>query len=40
MAAEWKIDHATIAGPSLKHLHDMLDEVGLRTEYGGQHSRG
>jgi hypothetical protein len=40
MAAEWKVDHATIAGPSLKHLREMLDAVGLRTEYGGQHSSG
>lgn len=40
LAAGWKIDHATIAGPNLKHLHDMLDEVGLRSEYGGQHSSG
>ena len=40
MFAGWKIDHVTIAGPSLKHLHDMLDEVGIRTEYGGRHSSG
>jgi len=40
MSAQFKIDHATIAGPSLKHLHDMLDGVGLRTEYGGRHSSG
>ena len=40
LAADWKVDHATIAGPSLKHLREMLDEVGLRTEYGGQHSSG
>ena len=40
MSADWKIDHVTIAGPSLKHLHDMLDDVGLRTEYGGRHSSG
>ncbi len=39
-AAEFKIDHATIAGPSLKRLHDMLDEAGLRSQYGGRHSSG
>src|SRR5438067_2357399 len=37
-AAEWKVDHATIAGPSLKHLRELLDAAGLRTEYGGEHS--
>ncbi len=40
LAADWKVDHATIAGGSLKHLRDMLDSVGLRSEYGGQHSTG
>src|ERR1041384_2546792 len=37
-AAEWKVDHATIAGPSLKRLRELLDAAGLRTEYGGEHS--
>ena len=37
-AAEWKVDHATIAGPSLKHLREIFDAAGLRTEYGGEHS--
>ncbi len=40
LAADWKVDHATIAGSSLKHLREMLDSVGLHTEYGGQHSSG
>jgi hypothetical protein len=40
VAADMKVDHATIAGSSLKHLRDMLDSVGLRAEYGGQHSSG
>jgi len=40
MAAEWKVDHATIAGPSLKHLREMFDLVGLRTQYGGEHTGG
>jgi hypothetical protein len=39
-AAEWKVDHATIAGPSLKHLREMFDLAGLRTEYGGEHTGG
>jgi hypothetical protein len=39
-AADWKVDHATIAGSSLKHLREILDSVGLRAEYGGQHSSG
>jgi Glyoxalase-like domain len=37
-AAEWKVDHATIAGPNLKRLRELLDAAGLRTEYGGEHS--
>ena len=36
--AEWKVDHATIAGPNLKGLRELLDRAGLRTEYGGEHS--
>ncbi len=40
LAAGWKVDHATIAGSNLKHLREMLDSVGLRSEYGGQHSTG
>jgi catechol 2,3-dioxygenase-like lactoylglutathione lyase family enzyme len=40
LAAEWKVDHCTIAGPSLKHLREILDLAGLRTEYGGEHSSG
>ena len=28
-AAEWKVDHATIAGPSLKHLRELLDAAGF-----------
>lgn len=40
LAAEWKVDHATIAGPSLKHLREIFDRAGLRTEYGGEHSGG
>ena len=39
-AAEWKVDHATIAGPSLRHLREIFDLAGLRTEYGGQHTGG
>lgn len=40
LAAEWKVDHATIAGPSLGHLRELLDSVGLAADYGGQHSSG
>jgi hypothetical protein len=40
LSAAWKIDHVTIAGPSLHHLHEMLESVGLPTEYGGQHAGG
>jgi hypothetical protein len=40
LAAEWKVDHATIAGPTIKHLREMLDQAGLRTEYGGEHAGG
>jgi catechol 2,3-dioxygenase-like lactoylglutathione lyase family enzyme len=40
LAADWKVDHATIAGPSLQHLRAMLDAVGLPTQYGGEHSSG
>ena len=36
--AEWKVDHATIAGPNLKSLRELLDRAGLRTEYGGEHA--
>lgn len=35
-----KIDHVTIAGPSLARLEAALARVGLVTDYGGPHSNG
>ena len=40
VAADWKIDHATIAGPNLENLRSLLASVGATTEYGGPHSSG
>jgi hypothetical protein len=40
LAADWSVDHATIAGSNLQHLREMFDSVGLRSEYGGRHSTG
>ncbi len=37
-AAELKIDHVTVAGPSLAPMEAVLDKLGIRWEYGGQHA--
>jgi hypothetical protein len=34
---ELAVDHATVAGPSLKDLDAGLSAVGLHSEYGGPH---
>jgi len=39
-AAELKIDHATVAGRSLKQLQANLSAIGIETVYGGPHSNG
>ena len=39
-AADWKIDHATIAGPKLDRLRALLSSIGIPSEYGGPHSNG
>jgi hypothetical protein len=38
LGAELKIDHVTVAGPSLAPLQSALDKLGIRYEYGGPHS--
>ena len=37
-AAELKIDHATVAGTSLKKMQAALSAAGIQTVYGGPHS--
>ncbi len=39
-AADLKIDHATVAGSSLKKLQANLASIGIETVYGGPHSNG
>src|SRR5579871_5361511 len=39
-AADLKIDHATVAGASLKKLQANLSAIGIETVYGGPHSNG
>ena len=36
--ADWKIDHATVAGSSLKALQAALEKAGIATAYGGPHT--
>jgi hypothetical protein len=36
--AELRVDHATVAGASLKDLDAGLAAVGIRSDYGGPHS--
>src|SRR5207248_3070653 len=38
LAAELKIDHATVAGTDLKQMQADLAAVGIPTVYGGPHS--
>jgi hypothetical protein len=38
MAAELKVDHATVAGKDLKAMQRALQAAGLACEYGGPHS--
>jgi Glyoxalase-like domain len=35
-----KIDHVTVAGPSLARLDEVFGRLGLATEYGGPHNNG
>jgi len=37
-AADWKIDHATVAGSDLKQLQAALQKAGIATVYGGAHT--
>jgi Glyoxalase-like domain len=37
-AADWKIDHATVAGKDLKQLQAGLQKAGIATVYGGAHT--
>jgi hypothetical protein len=37
-AAEWKIDHVTVAGKDLKSMQAKLAEAGIASEYGGPHA--
>ena len=37
-AADWKIDHATVAGSDVKVMQAALQKVGIATVYGGPHT--
>ena len=37
-AADWKIDHATVAGSDVKQMQAALSKVGIPTVYGGAHT--
>jgi hypothetical protein len=38
--ARLEIDHVTLAGPDLAIMRNRFAELGLATEYGGEHSNG
>jgi hypothetical protein len=38
LGAEFKIDHATVAGSDIKKLQANLAAIGIKTVYGGAHS--
>jgi len=38
MAAELKVDHATVAGKDVRAMQQALQAAGLASEYGGPHS--
>jgi hypothetical protein len=40
LAADLKIDHATVAGHDLKKMQAALDAIGIPTVYGGPHANG
>jgi hypothetical protein len=40
LAADLKIDHATIAGRDLKKMQAALQTIGIPTVYGGPHANG
>jgi hypothetical protein len=37
-AADWKIDHATVAGRDLKQMQASLKQAGIESVYGGAHT--
>lgn len=37
-AADWKIDHATVAGSDLKQMQASLKKAGIESVYGGAHT--
>ncbi len=37
-AADWKIDHVTVAGSDVKQLQARLEKAGIATVYGGAHT--
>jgi hypothetical protein len=39
-SADMKIDHVTVAGPSLAALQAALERLGIPAVYGGKHSNG
>ncbi len=39
-AADFKIDHATVAGASLQQMQGALSSVGIASVYGGPHVNG
>jgi len=38
IAADWKIDHATVAGSDVKQMQAALAKAGIPTVYGGAHT--
>src|ERR1051325_6473241 len=40
LAAEIRIDHATVAGRDLKMMQEALQAIGIPTVYGGPHANG
>src|SRR5512140_2595182 len=40
LAADLKIDHATVAGRDVRKLQARLEAIGIPTVYGGPHANG
>src|SRR5689334_1453228 len=40
LAADLKIDHATVAGRDLKRMQAAMESIGIATVYGGPHANG
>jgi hypothetical protein len=40
LASDFRIDHVTIAGSSMKQMQAALSSVGIASVYGGAHTTG